>query len=236
MSRIFIVEENLADAAAEMRYLALSGIETDVFHDLGALTEELRRKQPDLIVMNPALPDGDVYQFLKRLRERYSLPVIITSENGAESDRVLGFELGCDDYLVKPFSMKELVLRIGAILRRSESRNSGFSCSVFQLTTPAGTEILTVNSSSHKIQLNEEMIDLTAAEWRVLSMLCQTPGNIYSRITIMEKCFEYSSESYDRIVDTHVKNIRSKLGDNGMAWIETVRGYGYRFSGVQINN
>lgn len=236
MSRIFIVEENPTDSAAEMRYLALSGIDAEVFHELGSLDIELKRRQPDLIVMNPVLPDGDGYQFLKRLREKYSLPVIITSENGAESDRVLGFELGCDDYLVKPFSMKELVLRINAILRRSEHRNSGFSCSMFQLSTPSGAEILTVNASSHKIQLNDKMIDLTAAEWRVLTMLCQIPGNIYSRITIMEKCFEYSSESYDRIVDTHVKNIRFKLGENGMAWIETVRGYGYRFSGVQINN
>lgn len=235
MSKIFIVEEDRAAAAAEMRYLALSGIDAEVFHELGTLREELKKKPADLIVMNPLLPDGDGYQFLKRLREKYSLPVIITSASGQESDRVLGFELGCDDYLVKPFSMKELVLRILAILRRTEHRNDPLSCAVFQISTPSGNETLTVNSTSHKIQLDDEMIDLTAAEWRVLSMLCQSPGNIYSRITIMEKCFEYSSESYDRIVDTHVKNIRSKLGANGMAWIETVRGYGYRFSGVQIN-
>lgn len=236
MSKIYVAEENKEVSEPECRYLALSGMEVEPFYELGALRDGFGKVRPDLIIMNPIFSDGDGYSFLKSIREKYLTPVIITSETNSESDRVLAFELGCDDYLVKPFSMKELVLRINAILRRVELRNEALSSYVYEADFADKHESLIVNISSHRIQVNGVKIELTAAEWRVLSFLCSNAGSIVSRVKIMEKCFEYSPESYERIVDTHIKNIRAKIGESGMEWIETIRGYGYRFTGVPVTS
>lgn len=188
----------------------------------------IARQVPDMLIQDVMLPDGDGFTFVKKLRMSYSFPVVFMTARVAESDRILGFELGADDYITKPFSAKELVLRVQAIFRRldgaSQLHRSGSSWVL-------DGSILLLDEVSHLFTIDGRHIPLTAAEWRIMSYLVSNSGILITRAQILEHCFDYSFESYDRIVDTHVKNIRSKLGPLGAQWIETVRGYGYRFAG-----
>jgi len=153
--------------------------------------------------------------------------VIIISKRNTESDRITGFEVGADDYLVKPFSTKELALRIIAILRRMNSMIQ----TVKEKRWNLGESILTTDENAHKALLNGSVLKLTTAEWKILIYLTSNGGAVVSREQILDRCLEYSFEGYDRTVDTHIKNLRSKLIDPH--WIETVRGYGYRFAGME---
>ena len=145
----------------------------------------------------------------------------------------MGFELGGDDYVVKPFSPKELVLRVEAIFRRVDHADPTRKQ---LLRWELGESVLLFDELSHLFTMDDRDISLTAAEWRIVSYLIENAGNLVTRAQILESCFDYSFESYDRIVDTHVKNIRAKLGAVGTSWIETVRGYGYRFAGKLVEN
>ena len=146
-----------------------------------------------------------------------------------ESDRILGFELGADDYISKPFSPKELVLRVSALFRRMDSHGNVRGGDIMDFQD--GEDELVIDLTQHRLTVNGQEKVLTAAEWRIVTYLAQNEGRLVSRSLILEKCFDYSFDSYERVVDTHIKNIRAKLrpGD----WIETVRGYGYRFCSRQ---
>ena len=143
-----------------------------------------------------------------------------------ESDRILGFELGADDYITKPFSPKELMLRIQALFRRIDE-SSGTRQSV--ATYKEGSNTMVIDDDEHVLMINGNPVSLTAAEWRIVFYLASNAPNLITRAQILEECFDYSFESYERVVDTHIKNIRAKLRPG--SWIDTVRGYGYRFAG-----
>ena len=146
------------------------------------------------------------------------------SERSGESDRITALELGVDDYLVKPVSSKELVLRSKALLRRS-----GPLADRGSRAWSLGDRRLRLDVDRHKLFADERKVSLTAAEWRVFIYLLRKEGTVASRESIMEDCFQYSADVYDRVIDTHVKNLRRKLRCS--AWIETVKGFGYRFAG-----
>lgn len=228
MKQIYLADEQEMDRLAIRQFLELSEYTVHEFGDLHSLQSAIARQLPDLLILSVAFSDGDGFSFLKKLRTTYSFPVIFVTSRGAESDRILGFELGADDYVVKPFSSKELVLRVTAIFRRLEGTsqlNRGGSSWVLD------GSVLLLDEVSHLFTIDGDLIPLTAAEWRIMSYLVSNAGILITRAQVLENCFDYSFESYDRIVDTHVKNIRSKLGALGGQWIETVRGYGYRFAG-----
>lgn len=231
MKHIYIIEDHDAIRESVAQYLELSGYRVSQFAQIHEAALALSRMVPDLLIQDVMMPDGDGFAFVKQLRSQYTFPVIFMTARGTESDRILGFEIGADDYIVKPFSPKELVLRVEAIFRRMEmSAQAQKGESKWTITG----SILVFDELSHVLLLDGEKVELTAAEWRVLSHLIENAGNLVSRAQILEKCFDYSFESYDRIVDTHIKNIRAKLGDAGSFWIETVRGYGYRFAGKRV--
>lgn len=231
MKHIYIIEDHDAIRESVAQYLELSGYRVSRFAQIHEAALALSRMVPDLLIQDVMMPDGDGFAFVKQLRSQYTFPVIFMTARGTESDRILGFEIGADDYIVKPFSPKELVLRVEAIFRRMEmSAQAQKGESKWTITG----SILVFDELSHVLLLDGEKVELTAAEWRVLSHLIENAGNLVSRAQILEKCFDYSFESYDRIVDTHIKNIRAKLGDAGSFWIETVRGYGYRFAGKRV--
>ena len=167
----------------------------------------------------------DGFMTIRRLREKSDMPVVVLAEHSDESDRIMAFELGCDDIISSPFSYKEIVLRLKARLKR---RDGGLheARHVFR----NGDRELVVDTSSHKVIVDGGEVDLTASEWRIFSMLVANCNSVVSRSQIISACFGYASESYDRVVDTHIKNIRSKLGDDGRLWIGTARGYGYCFT------
>lgn len=228
---IYVIEDHQVIANGVKQYLEFSNLDCKVFYDLESAKKAFEDKLPDLLIQDVMLPDGDGFSFVKNLRQKYNFPVIFMTARADESDRILGFELGADDYITKPFSPKELVLRVQAVLRRTNQPGSQTpEVSIFKKD---GT-LLYVDREAHSLKVNDEEVILTAAEWRVLLCLIDSSHLLVSRAKILEQCFNYSSESYERIVDTHIKNIRAKLGHGN--WIETVRGYGYRFVGVNTND
>ncbi len=228
MKLIYVVEDHEVIRSGVVQYLSLSGYQAEGFKCLSDAKAAFESRTPDLLIQDVMLPDGDGFSFVKELKARTpKLPVIFLTARIDESDRILGFELGADDYIVKPFSPKELVLRIQALFRRLDdaqgSKSSAYSYS-------DGANELVIDDDIHRLTINGTEISLTAAEWRIVFYLASNSPNLITRAQILEECFDYSFESYERVVDTHIKNIRTKLkpGD----WIETVRGYGYRFSGA----
>jgi DNA-binding response OmpR family regulator len=228
MKLIYIVDDNESDREGMKQYLELSGYEVQAFEDLHGVQLALARQVPDLLLQDVNLPDGDGFSYIKKLKQSYVFPVIFVSGRTAESDRILGFELGADDYVCKPFSFKELVLRVNALFRRIDVSVSAFRSGS---TWTLGNSVMQLDEVSHQFSIDGKQISLTAAEWRIMSYLVSNSGILITRSQILEHCFDYSFESYDRIVDTHVKNMRAKMGPLGSQWIETVRGYGYRFAG-----
>jgi DNA-binding response OmpR family regulator len=228
MKVVYIADTVVEDREGVKQYLELSGYEVQAFEDLHGLQVALTRQVPDLLLMEVHFSDGDGFTYLKKLKQTNSFPVIFVTSRIAESDRILGFELGADDYVCKPFSSKELVLRVDALFRRIDVSASAYrSGSLWTL----GSSTLQLDEVSHLFSIDGDQIALTAAEWRIMSYLVSNSGILITRSQILEHCFDYSFESYDRIVDTHIKNIRAKMGPLGSQWIETVRGYGYRFAG-----
>lgn len=225
MESIFIVEDNDSIREAVAGYLKLADYEVTQFSGVSGLKEAIMEKKPDLLILDVMLPDGDGFIFAKEMRQYSKIPLVFLSARESESDRITGFEIGADDYIVKPFSSKELVLRVAAVLRRSGNEGANGGGTVWVL----GRDILDFDESTHIARINDKEIKLTAAEWKILIFLSSRGNAVVSREKILDECLEYSFDGYDRTVDTHIKNLRAKLGRPD--WIETVRGYGYRFAG-----
>jgi DNA-binding response OmpR family regulator len=225
MAHVFVVEDNESIREAVTGYLQLADHEVSGFGSLAGVREALEEKAPDLILLDVMLPDGDGFIFAKELLAENPVPLIFMSARESESDRITGFEIGADDYIVKPFSPKELVLRVAAVLKRASGPAQASGGGEWTLNG----ETLSTDEDAHKAALNGESLKLTAAEWKILLYLSSNGGTVVTREQILDRCLEYSFEGYDRTVDTHIKNLRAKLGKPD--WIETVRGYGYRFAG-----
>ena len=222
---IYIVEDHQLIREGVGQYLRLSGYEVALFADLASLEAGLKEREPDLLIQDVMLPDGDGFAFVKELRKTSNFPVIFMTARIEESDRILGFELGADDYITKPFSPKELVLRVQAVLRRYSEKDGKSGDGLFHVQG----HTMRFDERNHSLTVNDEEVFLTAAEWRILAHLIDKADELVSRSEILTDCFDYNAESYERVVDTHIKNIRAKLGDG--PWIETIRGWGYRFIG-----
>lgn len=230
MKLIYITEDHDVIRNGVVQYLTISGYEAVGQKNIGEARSAFAERVPDLLIQDVMLPDGDGFSFVKEIKQRYPhLPVIFLTARTEESDRILGFELGADDYISKPFSPKELMLRIQALFRRlDETGNNGDN--VF--TYKDEENVMVIDDNEHVLLINESPIALTAAEWRIVFYLASNSPNLITRSQILEECFDYSFESYERVVDTHIKNIRAKLKPG--QWIDTVRGYGYRFSGKRV--
>ncbi len=223
MSRILIVEDERDIADLEALHLQRAGFQTLLAETGQEALKHLEEGEVDLIILDLMLPDMDGLEIIKRvrLRERLQrLPVIVVTAKGEEMDRILGLELGADDYVVKPFSPRELVLRVKAVLKRTGS--------------PAETEGiiridgLTIDEERFQVLINGTPVKLTATEFRLLSTLARARGRVMTREVLLDKVWGYHFEGYARTVDTHIRRLRKKLGP--MAdYIETVWGVGYRF-------
>ena len=221
-----------ADVSSLRAYLELSDLRTVVCDDSRQSLSAISRNMVDIAVLvsRGGAVDGfggavDGFVTIRRLREKSDMPVVVLAEHSDESDRIMAFELGCDDIISSPCSYKEIVLRLKARLKRRDAGTHD-SRQVYR----NGDGQLVVDASSHKVLVDGVEVNLTASEWRIFSMLVANCNSVVSRSQIISACFGYASESYDRVVDTHIKNIRSKLGDDGRLWIGTARGYGYCFT------
>lgn len=231
MARIFVVEDNDGLRETVTSYLELEDHTVVAFPRLAGVEQAAAMQQPDLLILDVMLPDGDGFRFARLYRRKISTPIIFLTARTAESDRITGFEVGGDDYVVKPFSMKELMLRVRAVLNRSAGAPGaredhgppGEHRWVF-----CGVELV-MEETAHRATLGGKPVMLTAAEWRILHFLGENAAMVLPRDRILGVALDYITDSSARTVDTHIKNIRGKLGDS--RWIETVRGFGYRFAG-----
>ncbi len=229
MARIIIVEDNDSIREAVVSYLTLQDHEAIEFSRTNGVLEAVKMKAPDLIILDVMLPDGNGFQLAKRIRDHSDIPLIFLTAKTAESDRITGLEIGADDYVTKPFSPKELVLRVNAVLRRTAENTGTGGKESEGGTWLLGEKRLRVDGRTHRIFLDDTEIPLTSAEWKILTFLVQQPGIVVTRDRILGECLDYLAEGSERTVDTHIKNIRKKLDDP--RWFETVREYGYRFAG-----
>ena len=194
---------------------------------------EIDRALPDLVVLDVVMPEMDGVEVCRRIRRSSSLPVVFLSSKGEEVDRVLGLELGGDDYLSKPFSPRELVSRIKAVLRRARPREPE--------ATTATTESAELDEGSirvgpvrmdpnrHRTWAGEEEISLTATEFRLLKVLLERPGVVFTRAKLVECAYPGNHYVSDRTLDSHIRRIRRKLRDAGLDPVETVHGVGFRY-------
>jgi two-component system, OmpR family, phosphate regulon response regulator PhoB len=220
---ILIVEDD-ADILHLLTYnLQSAGFQVASAMDGYAALAMVKQVQPQLVLLDLMIPgiDGlEVCKELKRNPQTRDIPVIMLTAKGEEIDRIVGLELGVDDYVVKPFSPRELILRIRAVLRRVPSETS-ISEALWQ------HEGLSVDFEAHKVKVDDEEVTLTATEFKLLSELIRNPGKVQTRDQLLEKVWDYQFDGYARTVDTHVRRLRQKLGPYS-EWIETVRGVGYR--------
>jgi two-component system phosphate regulon response regulator PhoB/two-component system alkaline phosphatase synthesis response regulator PhoP len=204
-------------------HLQKNGFEAVPFSEVKGFVEFIKKRIPDLVVLDIMLPDGDGLDLCKKLRSdaRYrTIPIIILSARAEESDRVIGLELGADDYMVKPFSPRELLARIRAVLRRREHPEElGESVWI--------GNILFIDRARRVAQIEGKTIELTASEFKILELLATKPGWVFSRESILKHLWGYEKAVIDRTIDVHIKNLRSKLGEAG-AFLKNVRGTGYK--------
>jgi two-component system response regulator RegX3 len=222
--RILVVEDEKAIRDVVVAYLEREGFWVTPAADGQVALDEFAKHQFDAIVLDLMLPRVSGEEVCRRIRDVSDVPIIMLTAKGEEEDRIAGLELGADDYLVKPFSPRELVARVRALLRRAHVTEE-----------PQRDRLvygdLDIDVAAHKAFLHGEELDLTASEFKLLVTLARYPGRVYSRMELVEKVLGYDFEGYERTIDSHVKNLRAKLDDDPKdpTFIWTVHGVGYRF-------
>jgi len=222
--RILVVEDEKSIRDAVTAYLEKEGYWVTPAGDGLAAMESFEKHKYDLVVLDLMLPKMSGEQVCAEIRDTSDVPIIMLTAKGEEEDRIGGLEIGADDYLVKPFSPRELVARVRALLRRAHVGDE-----------PQRDRLeygdLAIDVASHKAFLSSEELDLTASEFKLLTTLARYPGRVYSRMELVEKVLGYDFEGYERTIDSHVKNLRAKLDDDPKepTFIYTVHGVGYRF-------
>jgi len=222
--KILIVEDDKHISKLVKYNLEKAGFECTVTVTGEEALGILDKQAASLIILDVMLPKMDGFEACKRIKQNKrlaSIPIIILTAKGEETDRVVGFELGADDYVVKPFSPRELVLRVKAILKRKmpeEAEKDILSAGKLKVDTPR-----------HKITIDKKEVELTMIEFKLLTLLMQRKGRVQSREKLLYDIWDIASDVTTRTIDTHVKRLREKLGKMGKL-IETVRGIGYRFS------
>ena len=231
MACVIIVEDNSLIRDAVSGYLKLDGYKTLEFGGVSGVLDAVKRETADLAILDVMLPDGSGFALAKEIRASSDIPLIFLTAKDSESDRILGFELGADDYICKPFSAKELVLRVHALLRRSGKTDSGKSTASGEWKS--GNSTVIIDEAKHSVSVDGNAAELTSTEWKILLYLASNAGQVVSREQLLGECLNYFFEGSERTIDTHMANLRSKIGQQ---WISTVRGFGYRFSGIKSDS
>jgi two-component system, OmpR family, alkaline phosphatase synthesis response regulator PhoP len=225
MRTILVVEDEMKIARLVRDYLEHAGFDVVVAGDGEAALASARGRRPDLIVLDLGLPGRDGLDVTRELRRTSNVPIVMLTARTDEADRIVGLELGADDYVVKPFSPKELVARVRAVLRRTEAVRQG------------GPEVLRVadlevDVPRMRVSVAGRTVDLTPTEFDLLCALAREPGRVFTRGQLLDAVHGVSFESYERAVDAHVKNIRRKIepSPGRPRYLLTVHGVGYRFA------
>ena len=221
---IFIVEDE-PDIRETLAYnLSQEGFKAEEFSDAESCLERINEKTPDLLILDLMLPGMSGLDLCKEIRANKSLSnlaIIMLTAKGEEIDRIIGFELGADDYVTKPFSVRELILRVKVILKKQTESLENIEEVEFGA--------IKINLDAHEVSINDDEINLTALEFKLLIHLVQRRGRVQTRDQLLGDVWGYSSEVTTRTVDTHIKRLREKLGSVG-DYIQTIRGVGYRLN------
>jgi two-component system response regulator BaeR len=252
-ARLLIVEDEPKLAALMTRYLEAAGYHTATLADGRLVVPQVRAEQPDLVLLDLMLPGRDGIEICRELRTFSDVPVIIVTARVEEIDRLLGLELGADDYVCKPFSPRELVARVRAILRRTRggqrapaqppssagsapgspaAAGSGSDALVVDWTGADSRPVrLVIDEDRHEVRLEDQVLDLTPVEFRLLAILAAVPGRVLRRDGLLDRLYADHRVVNDRTVDTHVKNLRRKLMQvvKDRDLIHSVYGIGYKF-------
>ena len=222
-----LVIEDEPDIRRNLEYnLGREGFKASSVGSLDEANEKIKSKKFDLILLDLMLPDGSGLDLCKKIKsnsETEATPIIILTAKDDEVDKVVGFELGADDYVTKPFSVRELILRVKAILKRSDTKTK----EVVEVERQFGD--LKIDVDSHEVHVDSQLIELTALEFRLLKELVDKRGRVQSRDQLLSEVWGYNAEVTTRTVDTHIKRLREKLGSMGKH-VQTIRGVGYKFS------
>jgi DNA-binding response OmpR family regulator len=223
-NHILMVDDDVDLNALVTEYLARFGHRLVTATNAARGMAELRRERPDLIILDIMLPDTDGLTLCREIRTEFDVPIIMLTARGEVADRVLGLELGADDYLSKPFEPRELVARIQSVIRRSANRESP------QALVADG---LSLEKETRRVSLDGNDIDLTTMEFELLSVLMESHGRVLSRNRLIERLRGIDADVYDRSIDMLVSRLRDKLGDDSHSprFIKTVRLTGYQFVG-----
>lgn len=223
VKKVLVVDDELQIVKVLRAYLEKAGFLVVTAADGPAALAVFRQSRPDFIILDLNLPGMDGLDVCRAIRRESNVPILMLTARVEEADRLIGLELGADDYVVKPFSPREVVARVRTIFRRSS-------------TEPEATEVIQLGSlvidlAGHSVTRSGQTIDLTPTEFEILVVLARQPKRVFSRMQIMEQALGESFEGYERTIDAHIKNLRNKLEVNPKkpVYIHTVFGVGYKF-------
>ncbi|HEX6904057.1 MAG TPA: response regulator transcription factor [Thermoanaerobaculia bacterium] len=223
---VLVVEDDRKTSSLVKLYLENAGYEVAVAFDGGQALEAARARRPDLVVLDVMIPTLDGFEVCRTLRAESDVPVILLTARTTEPDKLRGLDIGADDYVTKPFSPRELVARVRAVLRRAVPREREDGLAELRFRG------LVVDLGRREVRMDDRPVPLTPNEFRLLEILARAPGRAFTRSELVERAFGWDYEGMERTVDAHVKNLRRKLGPG--SWIETVFGVGYRFAGEPL--
>jgi DNA-binding response OmpR family regulator len=223
--RILIIDDEPSVHEVVRAYLERDGFIVYSAHDGAEGLDLAMTKRPDLLVLDLMLPDVSGEEICKQVRSRSDVPILMLTAKISEDQRVAGLQLGADDYLVKPFSPRELVARVKAILRRS----TGGEMPLTEMLRFDGGRLV-IDDVRHEVLVAGEPVELTPTEYRLLLALAQYPGRAYSRFELVNRVQGHEFEGYERTIDAHIKNLRHKIepDQHKPSYVETVQGVGYR--------
>jgi len=223
-SSILVIDDDVKLCELLREYLARFNYEVLAAHDSVSGLAHIKKQQPDLVVLDVMIPEVDGFEVLREIRKSSKLPVIMLTARGETSDKVVGLELGADDYLAKPFEPRELVARIQTVLRRAQTRYGSVHLEFGDLV---------IELDGHTVTHQGKLLQLTTTEFDVLKLLATHSGKVLSRDDLMERLRGIDCDAFNRSIDIAVSRLRTKLGDDAKnpRYIKTIRGKGYTFSG-----
>ena len=224
-SPILIVEDDQNTSALVATYLEREGFSTVAAYDGEEALRQARLREPGFVILDVMLPKIDGWEVCRQLRKFSEVPILMLTAREEEIDRVMGLSIGADDYVVKPFSPRELVERVKAILRRVQPAPARQKPIILHGK-------LVLDQEKHKVSLNGTPISLTSSEYKLLKTIMYSPGRVFSRNELLERFYEHGETVIDRVIDVHIGKLRQKIEDDpaNPQRILTVRGFGYRFA------
>ena len=222
---VLIVDDDIKLVELLKTYFEKDGFDVLVAHDGKRALTMIQEAKPDIVVLDIMLPILDGWEVCRRVRRDSDIPIIMLTAREEETDRLVGLEIGADDYVTKPFSPREVVARVKVILRRV------YKGVVKPELLKMGKVVMDIER--HEVKRNGQLLDLTPTEFKILELLASSPGRVFSRLQIVEQVQGYAFDGYERTIDAHVKNLRRKVEENPKEarYIQTVYGVGYKVVG-----